>query len=413
MLFNLSGERLATLQDDLVAGELCKLGLAFEDVTELDVSSCKLTSLDGIERFVNLNRLDACFNEIVSVVPLWKLGRLKVVKLRHNRLGPIWLRKVGAATVITTNYDLETPLVGLEPVHYSLLDLEANNIDSIRADPLAALDVDCLLIPNNGLVDITGIAGFNGVNTIDFTNNAIIDAAALLFMGYKLGLRVFLQGCEIINQECLLQLLDRDPEAEIIAPGDVKCEHHRLVKATILDLNRLCEKQFVDFDCEFADFRYAGDLLPCELKTPRNVMGENLEATHYVVRASNLNTKRIETISTMVDLPHAAVHSHRSYDSLKVYSTIGSVSEDATPLSINTMDGEYMAGNLTPSPKVLPYDGGKLPYDGGKDVDMVKNSYMDEICVKKNKLPAAEWVETIKDEFYSQFRCAPDTTINP
>lgn len=396
MLLNFSGEKLATLRDAKVTETLRTLGLAFGDVTELDVSYCGLVSLEGVEQFLNLEKLDACNNQITALAPIWGLTKLNVLKLRRNHIDSIWLRRAGSATVMASKHDSYIPTTGLVTAKYTLLDLEANNINYIRAEPSTCINVDCILLADNNIDDFSGLKSFSEVSTVDITGNGKVDASVFLDMGFNTGLRLFLQGCEIARPQCLFQALERDPEAEIIASGDVNIEHPRIVKANVLDLSNLREKEFVDFGCEFADFRYKGDMLPCELKTPREYSEMKMETSHFVVR-SGCTTKNLQTISTVADLAEAGISMQNTIDNIRVCSTIGNESDVFTPMSINTMDEETMS--VDPDALSRPM----LSDYTTKEEDILKGSYVNDILFTKSKLIPADWNETVKQAFYAQF----------
>ncbi|GIX61626.1 leucine-rich repeat domain-containing protein [Babesia caballi] len=399
MILNLRGQQLANLLDPAVVETMKGLGVTYNDVKVLHVARCGLTSLEGLDKFVNLESLDASSNNIDSFGPLGKLNKLRTVKLRENRIESLCVRRAGETTVITTLDEADVPTVEVDAAHYTLLNLEANRISRIVAEPGASITAECVLLAGNVVDDVSGLAAFTGITTLDLTGSASVDAEALLNIPFGSGFRLFLQECVITNEHCLLELLDRDEEAEVIAPEAISAEHPRMVKIATLNLSKLLQKEFVDYESEFADFRFAGDVMPCELKTPREYSEIKIDHSHFVVR-TQCPSKHIETISTMVDLGDAMKHDCKRLENADVSSLVGS--EAGSPLSINTMT---TSGNSDDTPSLHYMESDETFCTG-------QNKHRDALT-SRTKAIAEAWAETMKRDLYAQYAPVPDTVLAP
>ncbi|CDR97167.1 hypothetical protein, conserved [Babesia bigemina] len=401
MILDLSGQSLYSLWDSAVAKSMDGVGLSFGDVRELHVQMCGLKSLEGLERFVNLRVLDASNNNINAFKPLWKMGSLRTVKLRSNRFKTVCLRKAGEATVLATADEVDYPITVVNTAEYSLLDLEANDITCVLAEPDTAATVECLLLANNRISEISGLSAFSGITLLDLTGNVSVDAEAILRIPFGSGPRIFLQECHITNEHRLMDLVEQDKEAELVVPGHITLNHPRVVKVGPIDLGKLLQKEFVEYESEFADFRFAGDQLPRELKTPRDYSDIRLDAAHFVVR-THCPRQHIETITTMVDLSEADKHGFKGRADTAVSSTLGSGSETNSPLSINALDTSTDQDDDTHSPKSF-IRGKAYPVDDNQHISMVRGG---------RRVIEAAWAERIERDLSSHF-AMPDTIVRP
>nr|BAN66005.1 hypothetical protein [Babesia bovis] len=349
MSVNFCDQAIKSLWDPAFTNHVLQRGIRFEDVTELHVTNCGLESLDGIERFVNLETLDASSNLIDAFSSLWCLRKLRNVKLRQNKFNSVCVTQINGVAVLIALDEADAPMEPIYTPTYKLLDLELNDISSVLAEPGLTVEVECLLLANNLITDISGISAFSGINTLDLTGNVIVNGEALSLVPFNPGVRIFMQDCTVINDQYLLELLKRDTDAEIIAPGSVSFDHPRMTKMQSLKLDAVPQKEFMEFHSEFADFRYVGDILPCELKTARGDATQRTGKPHLVVR-SQYPVKYLDTVSTMADVADGdrGINVTHNGETLP----LGGDNETDSTLSINTLDSPTGCCEDTPFTQV-------------------------------------------------------------
>ncbi|GFE53062.1 internalin, putative [Babesia ovis] len=397
MILEFCGQPITTLWDSALTDRMTELGLTFEDITELHVTHCSLQSLDGIERFVNLETLDASDNHIDAFSSLWSMKNLRAVKLRNNKFMSLCICQIRGASVLVTLDEADAPVGPVYSANYKLLDLEANQISCVLAEPGVAVEVECLLLAKNCITDISGMFSFTGLNTLDLTGNATIDAKSLVSTPFSSGVRIFMQDCAIINDSSLIDLLQRDQDAEIIVPGSVLLNHPRMVKVEPLKFDLLPQKEFIDFQSEFADFRYVGDMLPCELKTPRVCDSVSKDTQHFVVR-TQCPAKQMATLSTVTDIADAYGGCTVPHDGATLPLGCGTDSE--ATLSINAIDSPTGHVDFTPSLKYFSNN------------DAFCNERIHHQKTAENGM-AKSWSEKITHDIYTPFAPMPDTTLRP
>ncbi|GBE59214.1 internalin A S-layer, putative [Babesia ovata] len=402
MILNLSGQPLDSLWDAAISESMDGVGLTFSDVRELHVQMCGLNSLEGLEQFVNLQVLDASNNNIDAFKPLWEMNSLRTVKLRKNRFTSLCARKAGEATVLATADEVDYPVTVVKSAEYSLLDLEANEITCVLAEPDTSVTVGCLLMANNRISEVSGLSAFSGVTMFDLTGNISVDAEDILRIPFGSGPRIFLQECDITNAHRLMDLVEQDEEAELVVPGHITLDHVRVVKVGPIDLGKLLQKEFVEYESEFADFRFAGDQLPRELKTPRDYSDIRLDTAHFVVR-TQCPRKNIETITTMVDLGDADKHDFRGRSNTDGSSILGTESGTNSPMSINALDTPTNRDDDTHSPKSF-IRSKAFNVDGKEHIPMVEGN---------RKVIEAVWAEKVDRDLASHFAAMPDTIVRP
>jgi len=110
------------------------------ELLSLDVSQCRITSLEGIQQCANLIELDLSGNHVTNLAPLAELARLEVLDLSDN---------------------------GIE---------DSANLNAISA----CGNLRLLSLSANEIIDITPLANLENLSVLDLSGNKIVDASSLL-----------------------------------------------------------------------------------------------------------------------------------------------------------------------------------------------------------------------------------------
>lgn len=147
-----------------------------EHIEMLDLSAKRITSIEGLEHFMNLNYLDLEFNWITDISPLRELFNLTYVELSENRISDISpLRKLDKLEQVRIAYnnvsDLK-PLAGLEKIVVCIM--SSNQIKDIN--PLKKMtQLEVLMIDHNEIEDLSVIKNFKHLKKLFMYENPILD----------------------------------------------------------------------------------------------------------------------------------------------------------------------------------------------------------------------------------------------
>jgi Leucine-rich repeat (LRR) protein len=134
-------------------------------VTDLNLNHLDIKSLDGVESFRSLKKLDLSFNQVSDLTPLTKLTHLEEIILYMNKVVD-----VSALAKIKTLIKL---------------DLSSNQITDIA--PLAVLtNLEELDLNNNKITTIHSVAMLPNLKMLDVSRNYIKDMNTLDTKKYRL-----------------------------------------------------------------------------------------------------------------------------------------------------------------------------------------------------------------------------------
>ena len=129
------------------------------DLTELKAPSTNISDLTGLERAINLIRLDLTFNSISDISPLAELTKLTELKLALNSISDI--SSLSGLTQLT-----ELSLTGNPISHLTLL--------------ARLTDLESLHLGNNSIVDLSPLAGLTNLKLLSLWGNSISDISPLV-----------------------------------------------------------------------------------------------------------------------------------------------------------------------------------------------------------------------------------------
>ncbi|KAK2197950.1 bifunctional Leucine rich repeat 4/Leucine-rich repeat/Leucine-rich repeat domain superfamily [Babesia duncani] len=306
MALDLSGRALGSLGSSAVSAELQSRNLGLEAVTHLSVSQCGLSSLEGIERFKNLEFLDASYNHITSLVDLWRLPNLKRVRLHHNNISSLCLLESANGIVVITTSNEDVGVVD-HMLKFDLLDLGFNNITKVTDFTRGSkLSTRTLILSGNQICDFSGIVAFSNLNVLDIENNIQIDVKHLVACKLSKGCKIFMQDMRVINSEMMNQLVENHLLVHV-DPETTDLIHPNLIKMSMLDIGKIRSRVFLEHGSTtngMAEFVYKGDEFPSELMTRRD---HDMGTLNPLVKRVTCPSKYLNTQSTAADIadPHA------------------------------------------------------------------------------------------------------------
>lgn len=137
-------------------------------ITHLNLSSCNLTSLEGIEKFKNLKRLSVYENMLISLEGIEHLKHLESLFCSYNRIEDI------------------NPLKGLKSLE--ALYCYSNNITSLKDIEsllsLKELGCDSNILKIENLLNLTNIQTIN-YNLIDYKTIKYLYNIKTLFLNHQ------------------------------------------------------------------------------------------------------------------------------------------------------------------------------------------------------------------------------------
>lgn len=160
--------------------ELLEAIAAFPNLTSLDLSNCKLSTIAGLEKAVSLEILNLEDNTVRNLDVLSNMNHLKTLHLAHNAV--VSLNALSGLTSLQTldvSYNALTDLSALSGCT-SLIWLNAshNSITSIgnlnRLTALGSLDLSY-----NSLTDITPVGQLSNLIDLDLSDNQLTDLSPL------------------------------------------------------------------------------------------------------------------------------------------------------------------------------------------------------------------------------------------
>ncbi len=159
-----------------------------ESVTTLEAPSSEIRSLEGLQSFSNLERLDLRNNQIADLAPLKQMS-LRTVKLSNNLLtsldalsGSVDMRYLSAER---NNLQDITALSKMRQLAWLLL--SHNSISDLR--PLSGLTkLMWLELLDNEVVDISPLSELTNLTQLDLRNNRIVDISPISALANLEGL---------------------------------------------------------------------------------------------------------------------------------------------------------------------------------------------------------------------------------
>lgn len=149
-------------------------------LTELDLSSNKLTEIKGLEKLYQLSELDLNGNQLTEIKGLEKLNQLTELDLDGNQLTEIQgLEQLSQLTLLHLRRNKLTEIQGLDRLtQLYFLDLSSNQITEIKGlDKLTRLS--CLDLGNNLLTEIKGLEKLTQLNWLSLSRNQIDEIKGL------------------------------------------------------------------------------------------------------------------------------------------------------------------------------------------------------------------------------------------
>lgn len=150
-----------------------------------------VTSLQGLEAFINLHELDAGFNQISDITPLAGLTELRKINLGGNSISDIaalaGLGQLESLTAYGNQIKDISPLGG----HMALQSLHLGNNPLERINTLAELtNLDALYMGACGIEDISPLAGDTNITRLELSDNYISDLTSLAGMTRLVELKI-------------------------------------------------------------------------------------------------------------------------------------------------------------------------------------------------------------------------------
>lgn len=153
---------------------------AADQVESINATDSRITTIAGLERYINLERLVLNDNEIQDLSPLWAMKRLEQLEMRNNRvkdlsplqtLAELWNLRLG-------NNKISDIGVLRDKVKLKWLELEDNDIEDISAlEGLIRLDM--LNLKGNRITDISPLSNLKNLQILDLDENPVIDLSPL------------------------------------------------------------------------------------------------------------------------------------------------------------------------------------------------------------------------------------------
>ena len=156
-----------------------------------DIKQDQIQSIEGIENFKNLTRLDCTNNQISDLTPLAGLSNLTQLNLSNNKISDLTpLTRLPNLTTLNLYGNQISDLTLLASLN-NLIDLYLgyNQISDLK--PLASLNnLIGLDLDNNQISDLTPLAGLSNLTQLSLDNNQISDLKPLasLFLLTQLSL---------------------------------------------------------------------------------------------------------------------------------------------------------------------------------------------------------------------------------
>ena len=142
------------------------------DASDVTIDALGLTSLSGIEKFLNLRRLSAYGNQLTTLTPLAEVYSIEELQLGYNNITDI------SALAYHT---------GLRK-----LDLDHNALSSVSA-LASCTGLEELDLSYNALTSLTELYGCTSLRTLDLTGNSALTADAIR------ALQAALPSCQIVT----------------------------------------------------------------------------------------------------------------------------------------------------------------------------------------------------------------------
>ena len=278
--------------DDIVDGQV--MSLVIGEITHLNVCSNEIASLEGIERFTNLETLIACNNQLVSA-DLSSNINLKVLELHHNQITSV---NVSQNTLLE-NFSIEgNQLTSIDvsnnPLLYHLdvsgsplgtLDL-SNNL-ALRSLHIGGIQIEQLDLSNHAQLETVNVGG-NSLSVIDVSNSE-----SLKYLN--------------VNGNVLTELnLTRNPMLEVLFAS-----HNQLTLLDVSNNSMLRELFVADNDISGIDVAAADHLERLEVSNNSNIEELNV-SRNEMLKHLHMNVTSITNIDVssnqMLETLHMSEH---------------------------------------------------------------------------------------------------------
>ncbi len=130
---------------------------SFDNYLELDLRNLEITSLNGIEKFSKITRLDISYNDIKILNGLMNLNSLEVLHAFNNKIS----------------------LVDLDLKSLKILTLSNNKITSLPKIHFNCINLKELYINNNEISDISTLDHLTNLRRFNFNDNQITNISAM------------------------------------------------------------------------------------------------------------------------------------------------------------------------------------------------------------------------------------------